>query len=347
VASENAALGEFELIARCFKGPAAGFAATALRHPKALGIGDDGAVLAPRPDGEQLVMAMDTMVESRHYFPDVDPAALGHKCLAVNLSDLAAMGAKPLGFTLSLAIRESRTSWLEEFSRGLLGLAQRWDCALLGGDTVRVPIGSAETISVAALGTVPTGRAIARSGAREGDDLWVSGALGDPVLALTEDHADPKLCWPEPRVALGVALRDLAHAAIDVSDGLVSELAHLMRASSAATARNLVARVRLEALIDCFGARLSRRLASGEAPRMLCRIAASGGDEYELLFAAPAEHRSALEALASRLALPLHCIGRVAQSADASAALSPVIWEDAQARPLPTSEWPKPGFEHF
>jgi len=347
VASENVAPGEFELISRFFKGPAEQFAGTALNHPKAMGIGDDGAVLAPLPSGEQLVMAMDTMVESRHYFPDMDPAALGHKCLAVNLSDLAAMGAKPLGFTLSLAIREPRESWLEDFSKGLLGLAQQWDCTLLGGDTVRVPLGSAETISVAALGTVPTGMAIMRSGAREGDDLWVSGELGDPMIALTQDHRDTKLCWPQPRVALGLALRDIAHAAIDISDGLASELAHLMRASSAASSTNLVARVRLEALIDCLGPRLSSRLAAGESPRDLCRIAASGGDEYELLFAAPAEHRSAVEGLAKRLALPLHCIGRVTQSPDESAFSWPVIWEDAQACPLPASEWPKAGFEHF
>lgn len=347
MASENVVPGEFALISRFFRGPAEQFAGTALKHPKAIGIGDDGAVLAPLPSGEQLVMAMDTMVESRHYFSDADPVALGHKCLAVNLSDLAAMGAKPLGFTLSLAIREPRVSWLEGFSKGLLCLAQKWDCSLLGGDTVRVPPGSTETISVAALGTVPTGMAIMRSGAREGDDLWVSGELGDPVVALTQDHRDTKLCWPQPRVELGLALRDLAHAAIDISDGLASELAHLMRASSAASSTKLVARVRLEALIECLGPRLSRRLAAGESPRDLCRIAASGGDEYELLFAAPVENRSVLEDLAKRLALPLHCIGRVAQSPDASAAFSPVIWEDTQACPLPASEWPKAGFEHF
>lgn len=222
-------MGEFDLIARYFTRP--------VRHA-ALGVGDDCALLAPRP-GMQLAISSDMLVEGRHFFADVDPEALGHKALAVNLSDLAACGAKPLAFTLALALPRADEAWLAGFSKGLLALADAHGCELVGGDTTQGPL----NICITVFGEVPAGQALLRSGARAGDDIYVSGTLGDARLALEAllghihlpgellAQARQRLERPTPRVALGLALRGIASSAMDVSDGLLGDFGHILKAS--------------------------------------------------------------------------------------------------------------------
>jgi thiamine-monophosphate kinase len=313
-------LGEFELIGRYFdRGPA---------RRALLGIGDDCALL--EPGSETLAIATDMMVGGRHAFDDVDAAALGHKALAVNLSDLAAMGAQPVAFTLALALPEANEAWLAEFSRGLFALADRFACELIGGDTTRGPL----NICVTVIGRVPAGAALRRDGAQPGDDLWVSGELGAAAFAVAErlagrplapdDPARLRLELPEPRVALGLALRHLARAAIDVSDGLIGDLGHLLERS------------RLGARVDWPAVPRPARLRSLPDEAALPHVLA-GGDDYELLFAAAPENREAIAAIGGRLGLALSRIG-------AFEAGSAVRVLDARGRPL---SWRGHGFDHF
>ena len=202
-----------------------------------LGIGDDCALLRGPLEGAHLAVSSDMLVAGRHFFHDTDAAAIGHKALAVNLSDLAAMGAWPVGFTLALALPETDPHWLEGFSQGLLTLASRAACPLIGGDTTRGPL----TLSITVLGQVPHSRALRRDGAQAGDDIWVSGELGAAALAVQLRRTQPaqtvpiealqRLNWPLPRFDVGLALRGVASAAMDISDGLAGDLAHLLAAS--------------------------------------------------------------------------------------------------------------------
>lgn len=221
------ALGEFELIRRFFT-------AQAVRHRETvLGIGDDGAVLCPPPDHE-LVVTVDTLVSGVHFLPTVDPERLGHKALAVNLSDLAAMGAEPRWASLALTLPEADPAWLAAFARGFFRLAERHGVELIGGDTTQGPL----AITVQALGWVPRGAALRRSGARPGDRIYLSGPMGCAGLGLKirlgqvafdDAEAVLRLEQPEPRVELGVSLRGIASACIDVSDRLAADLGHLWR----------------------------------------------------------------------------------------------------------------------
>ena len=317
-----AAIGEFELIRRFFdRGPA---------RRALLGVGDDCALLAAPVAGNSLAISTDMMVGGRHAFDDVDPAALGHKALAVNLSDLAAMGARPLAFTLALALPQADERWLEAFSAGLFGLADRFDCELVGGDTTRGPL----NVCVTVFGEVSPGAALRRDRVQPGDDLWVSGELGAAAFAvaegkatraLAEDHpARRRLDRPEPRIALGLALRHLARAAIDLSDGLAGDLGHLLERS------------RVGAQLCWPSVPLAAELADLPQARQMA-LALSGGDDYELLFAAAPENRIAIEALSGRLELPLTRIGCF----DAGEAMHVV---DARGRPI---AWQGHGFDHF
>lgn len=298
------AMGEFDLIARYFARPAK-------RSP--LGTGDDCALLAPAP-GMQLAVSSDMLVEGRHFLSTVDPARLGHKALAVNLSDLAACGAKPLAFTLALSLPAVDEAWLEGFSRGLFALAEAHDCELVGGDTTRGPL----NICITVFGEVPSGAALLRSGAKAGDDLWVSGTLGDARLALEVfrgtlslpgelfDIARQRMETPTPRNAMGQALQGIASAAVDVSDGLVGDLGHILRASGVGAqvdADAAVARMLLPAHPLAASASFT--------PELLRLCALSGGDDYELLFTAPADRRDAVAAAAQRADTPVARIGRI------------------------------------
>ena len=307
--------GEFDLIERYFKNPA--LRRSMARPPSrvALGIGDDCALLAPAP-GMQLAVSTDMLVEGRHFLSTVDPARLGHKALAVNLSDLAACGARPVAFTLSLALPSVDEPWLAGFSNGLFALADEHGCELMGGDTTRGPL----TISITVFGEVPTGGALLRSGAKAGDDVWVSGTLGDARLALEVfrgtlnlpaeqfELARRRMEQPTPRVALGQALRGIASAAVDVSDGLIGDLGHVLKASGVGATLDADAAVRLIAIdvtLADADAATTRRLA------LLRTCALSGGDDYELVFTAPAAARSAVERAGQETATPVTRIGQI------------------------------------
>ena len=342
-ASAHARLGEFELIERFFKQkspPAPVQKAQAATESVALGIGDDCALLRPTP-GMQLAVSSDMLLEGRHFFADVDPQALGHKALAVNLSDLAAMGAEPLACTLALALPPERAAdarWLGAFAGGLRALADAHGCPLVGGDTTAGPLNLCLTV----LGQVPAGQALRRDGARPGDELWVSGTLGDARLALDallRQHALPapvlaqarqRLEAPTPRVALGQALRGIASSAIDVSDGLLGDLGHILQASG------------VGASVDIRATR--QLLHAGHHPLMsamaLSRLDActlAGGDDYELCFTAPPEQRAAVEAAARATDTPVTRIGSI-EAQHGLRVLGP------DGRPL-TQRWP--GFDHF
>jgi thiamine-monophosphate kinase len=292
-------LSEFDLIARYF---------TRLPRtagPVRLGVGDDCALLTPSV-GTELAVSTDMLVEGRHFFPDADPFQLGHKCLAVNLSDLAAMGAKPLAFTLALALPAVDEIWLAAFSQGMLALADLHGIELVGGDTTKGPL----TICLTVMGEVPSGAALRRDAARAGDDLWVSGSLGDARLALSilQNTAGidasllalcaPRLHQPEPRVALGLALRGIAHAAIDVSDGLLGDLGHVLKRSKVGAVINA----------DALPAGVA---LSTQPVAMQREFALNGGDDYELCFTAPLAQRDAVLAAAQTCGTAISRIGRI------------------------------------
>ncbi len=296
---------EFDLIRRYFAEPAA--AATAAEGLR-LGIGDDAALLAVRP-GYELVVAVDTLVEGTHFFPDHPPASLGHKALAANLSDLAAMGAEPLGALLSLVLPGVDHAWLKGFSQGFLALAGEAGVPLVGGDTNRGPL----AISVTVLGEVPAGQALRRGGARPGDRLVVSGALGGAAAGLAhETHrrtrgeapadsgntACARLFWPPARLGVGRALRNRARAAIDISDGLLADLGHLCAASGCG-ARVEWPQVPLDPLLE----------GMAEPEARACALA--GGEDYELLFALPSDEP--LDLLAFSVDAPLTVIGEMTE----------------------------------
>ncbi|RZL61393.1 MAG: thiamine-phosphate kinase [Variovorax sp.] len=303
-------MGEFDLIARYFKRPAK-------RSP--LGVGDDCALLAPAP-GMQLAVSSDMLVEGRHFLSTVDPARLGHKALAVNLSDLAACGAKPLAFTLALSLPSVDEAWLAGFSQGLFALAEAHGCELVGGDTTRGPL----NICITVFGEVPAGAALLRSGARPGDDVWVSGTLGDARLALEVfrgtltlpaevfEAARLRMEQPTPRVALGLALRGIATAAVDLSDGLSGDLGHVLRASGVGARIDVDAAVARVGLLPEVGADPTGSGHSAEARTALRRmLAMSGGDDYELAFAAPAASRDAVEQAGQASDTPVTRIGQI------------------------------------
>ncbi len=290
---------EFELIARYFS-------STAAAGGVLLGVGDDCALLAADPAME-LAVSTDTLVADVHFFSGTDPRNLGHKALAVNLSDLAAMGAVPRWFTLALTLPAVDAAFLEGFAGGLLELAAGAGIALVGGDTTRGPL--AMTLTV--IGEVPRGQALRRSGARAGDDIWVSGTLGDAALGLAllrkEISLPPALSAaaiahlerPTPRVALGIALREIASSAIDVSDGLAADLRHICERSA------------VGARLEATALPLSAALRAVPDAALQMRWALAGGDDYELCFCAAPQRRAAIAALAAELALPLSHIGTI------------------------------------
>jgi thiamine-monophosphate kinase len=317
-------MGEFDLIKQFFK--------RGVPQPGVvMGIGDDCAVLAPTPATQWLVSS-DMLVEGRHFLSTVDPQRLGHKALAVNLSDLAACGATPRAFTLALALPRADPVWLAGFSQGLFALADAHGIALVGGDTTQGPL----NICITVIGEAPAGAALLRSGAGVGDDLYVSGQLGDARLALQVFRGTLSLAGesfeqvrramecPQPRVALGQALRGVASSAIDISDGLLGDLGHILQASG-------------------VGARLSvdelpRSAVLATLPLALQReFGLAGGDDYELLFTAPPTVRAAVQQAALRSATPLTRIGHI----EVAAGLRLV---DAQGQILPLSF---SSFDHF
>ncbi len=314
---------EFELIARHFTRPAPG---------ARLGVGDDAALLAPAA-GMELAVSTDMLLAGRHFLPGDDAEGLGHKTLAVNLSDLAAMGARPRWALLALALPEADEGWLGAFSRGFFALAERHGVELVGGDTTRGPLNLCVTI----LGEVEAGRALTRAGARPGDEIWVSGSLGGAalglahvqgVLGLTPAEAAScleRLHTPEPRVALGRALQGVASAGIDISDGLLADLGHILARSGVAAEVDFQ---RLPA-----HPAVAARLADPVARRCLL----AGGDDYELCFTAPPHRAEAVGAAGRTAGVAVTCIGRVLAGAG-------LMLIGSDGMPLPSVER---GYDHF
>jgi thiamine-monophosphate kinase len=298
-------MGEFDLIATYFKRPT----------PHAvLGVGDDCALLSLAP-GHHLAVSTDMLVAGRHFVENVDPTALGHKALAVNLSDLAAMGATPKAFTLALALPRIDASWLAKFSQGLLALADAHGCELVGGDTTAGPL----TLSITVMGEVPVGQALTRAGAKVGDDIYVSGDLGWARLGLAaqkgelqlpselQTKAQQALDWPQPAVALGQALRNMAHAAIDLSDGLSGDLGHILAQSKVGAVLDETA---LAQTMGEAGASL------GWSTEQMAQWVLAGGDDYALCVTAPPQVRTSLATLTDAQGQPyrLHRIGQITES---------------------------------
>lgn len=293
-------LGEFDLIAKYF---------TRRVTRAVLGVGDDCALLAPAP-GTQLAVSSDMLVEGRHFLSTVAPDRLGHKALAVNLSDLAACGATPVAFSLALAMPRVDERFLEGFARGLLALADAHGCELIGGDTTQGPL----NLCITVFGEVPQGQALLRSGARAGDDLYVSGTLGDARLALEVfrgtvaldgaafERVRVAMEQPQPRIALGLALRGVASSAIDLSDGLLGDLAHVLQRSG----------VGAELQVDA----VPRSAVLGALPEALQReCTLAGGDDYEILFSAAPGAAARVAAAARAAQVPVTRIGRLSAAA--------------------------------
>lgn len=292
--------GEFELIARHFKRP--------ISHTD-LGVGDDGALLRVAPD-HQLVVSTDMLVAGTHFLPDTDPQSLGWKTAAVNISDMAAMAAVPRWITLALALPAANEEWVARFAAGFAECCEAFDVDWIGGDTTRGPLNLCATV----FGEVPTGKAVRRDGAQPGEDIWISGWPGLAALGLQQLLAQRELNgdWrercllalhrPQPRVALGLALRDVATAMLDVSDGLAGDLGHILEQSHCGAELEEAALPLLPALSACNDAQAARAALL------------HGGDDYELLFCAPVAARASIEHLSEELALPLTRIGAITTS---------------------------------
>jgi len=323
----HAPLSEFELIARFFAGRDRGPGIS-------LGVGDDCTLISPRP-GQQMAVSVDTMVCGTHFFPDQPPAAVGHKALAAALSDLAAMGAEPLGALLALTLPQVDEAWLQAFADGMGALADRLKVPLIGGDTTRGPL----AISVTVLGQVPSGSALRRAGAEPGALVVVSGTLGGAFAGLQAEQErreaggepppvdDPprhRFFRPEPRIPLGKALRGRTRTAIDLSDGLLADLGHICQASGCG------------AILQAEAVPRDPLLADWPQGKALA-AALSGGDDYELLFAWPARQRDELRPLAAALQLPLTVIGEFTAGGGVQ------VVDAAGSSVLPTER----GFDHF
>jgi thiamine-monophosphate kinase len=314
---------EFDVIARHFTRPAAN---------AVLGVGDDCALVG-LSRGMELAVSVDTMVSGTHFFPDVDPENLGHKSLAVNLSDMAAMGAMPYWAMLALTLPKVDHDWLAAFSKGFFDLAEEFNVSLIGGDTTRGPL----TLTVTIMGEVPIGASLRRSGAKAGNDVWVSGHIGDAALAVAHRHgklvleeadyheAVMRLYEPTPRVNLGQALRGVATAAIDVSDGLLADLGHICRLSKVGAVVELA-----EVPVSPIGA---KHIGSDAGRNAIV----AGGDDYELCFTAHPNSRESIQDLAKVLDVPLARIGQVKRGRGVS-----LVGPDGKAVKIDGR-----GFDHF
>ena len=321
LASKN--MSEFDLIRRHFTRPT----------PSALlGVGDDAALLQVSI-GNALAVSSDMLVCGTHFLPDADPFLLGHKTLAVNLSDMAAMGAAPRWAVLAIALPEADEAWLAQFSAGFFALAQQHGVELVGGDTTRGPLNLCVTI----FGEVPAQQALRRSGAQVCDEIWVSGCLGAAALALAHLQGRialsaaelaaclPALHRPQPRVALGLALRGIASSAIDISDGLLADLGHILDASQ------------VGAQLDFAALPVSPVLNNYVSQPLARQCILSGGDDYELCFTVSAARHAELSDIAARLNLPLTCIGKIVAGRGC-------IVHDASGNPLNVEAC---GYDHF
>lgn len=314
---------EFDLISRYFSSPA---------RNAVLGVGDDCALVRVKP-GIELAVSTDLLLEGRHFFAGADPEKLGRKALAVNLSDLAACGADPAYALLAIALPQADEAWVGAFAKGFFSMAAQYGVELIGGDTTRGPL----TVCVTVMGEVPAGLALRRSGARAGDDVWLSGAAGEAALGVAHltgrvhlPQAALAACLsrlddPDPRVELGGRLRGIAHSAIDVSDGLLADTGHIAEASQ----------VSMEIELELLPLTQSLRACPDRALAIEC--IAGGGDDYELAFTAPPLRRGEVLALATDIGIPLTRVGTVRNGQG-------VVLRDSSGQPVVIE---RRGFDHF
>ena len=314
---------EFDLISRYFSSPA---------RNAVLGVGDDCALVRVKP-GIELAVSTDLLLEGRHFFAGADPEKLGRKALAVNLSDLAACGADPAYALLAIALPQADEAWVGAFAKGFFSMAAQYGVELIGGDTTRGPL----TVCVTVMGEVPAGLALRRSGARAGDDVWLSGAAGEAALGVAHltgrvhlPQAALAACLsrlddPDPRVELGGRLRGIAHSAIDVSDGLLADTGHIAEASQVA----------MDIELDLLPMTQSLRACPDRALAIEC--IAGGGDDYELAFTAPPLRRGEVLALATDIGIPLTRVGTVRNGQG-------VVLRDSSGQPVVIE---RRGFDHF
>jgi thiamine-monophosphate kinase len=291
---------EFELIERFFVSQGT------TRKDVELGIGDDAAIINV-PVNSQLIVTTDTLVEGVHFFADMDPRALGHRAVAVNLSDIAAMGGEPAWLSIALTLPQSDEAWLKDFSAGVFEICEYYNVQVVGGDTTKGPL----SITISAKGLVPKGKALKRSGANPGDWIFVTGTLGDAgvaIDAIKHDRTIPlkyqstlknRFEYPTPRVAIGQGLREVASSAIDISDGLLSDIEHILKAS------------KVGAVINVDQLPLSDALVGSIDESRYLEFALASGDDYELLFTVPEEKRGALDVTATHYGIKLTCIGQI------------------------------------
>lgn len=335
--SSSHPISEFDLIERFFKTQADSMESKSRVN---LGIGDDCALIHSSSN-EEIAITTDMLVEGRHFFVGADPELLGRKALAVNLSDLAAMGATPLGFTLALAMPKADPIWLEGFSKGLFSLAKQYSCSLIGGDTTAGPL----TISITAFGTLPEGKALRRSGAKPGDDIWVSGELGDARLTLAAlrqeislaeidlKQIEHRMHQPTPRIELGFRIREIATAALDVSDGLLGDLMHILNQS----------KVGAQIWID----RLPKsEILLKQDSSIQNEFAACGGDDYEICFTAGKDQRDEIEQISKTLNLSLTQIGQITTIKNDMANIE-IFTSDGELLSEDASKLLMKSFDHF
>ncbi|MCE2573686.1 thiamine-phosphate kinase [Motilimonas eburnea] len=321
-------MSEFDLIYRYF------FKDANQRKDVELGIGDDCALLTMPPQS-LLAVSTDTLVSGVHFFPDVDPFTLGHKALAVNISDLAAMGADPAWVSLAITLPEANEPWVKAFAEGFLALADYYGMQLVGGDTTKGPL----SVTVTVHGHVPIGQALTRGQAKAGDWIYVTGAPGEAAFGLNllqgaitcevsdelSAHCISRLQQPTPRVAIGTALRGLASSCIDISDGLAQDLGHILNACQCG------ADIHLDQLP------LNSGILEATSFDQACQLALTGGDDYELLFTVPQEKKGLVDQLASHHSVAINCIGRLT-----SAKSGLTLKLNEQAYPLDLAGW-----DHF
>lgn len=291
---------EFELIKRYFADRGL------TRKDVAVGIGDDAAIINV-PENSQLVVTTDTLVSGVHFFEDIDPRALGHRAVAVNLSDIAAMGAEPAWLSIAITLPDAEEEWVNAFADGIFEICEYYNVQVIGGDTTQGPL----SITINALGLVPKGKALTRSGAKPGDWVYVTGSLGDAgvaVDAIKNERVLPlkyqkviqnRLEYPTPRVAVSQALREIASSAIDISDGLLADLGHILTASG------------VGAVVNVDQLPLSDALRGSVDESRYYEFALAGGDDYELLFTVPEDKRGALDVGMAHYGIKLTCIGQI------------------------------------
>jgi len=291
---------EFELIKRFFAEPGV------TRKDVEMGIGDDAAIIDV-PDNSHLIVTTDTLVQGVHFFADMSPRALGHKAVAVNLSDIAAMGGDPTWISLSVTLPTADEQWVKEFSAGIFEICEYYNVQVVGGDTTQGPL----TVTVSAKGLVPKGKALMRGGAQPGDWIYVTGTLGDAGVAIDAIKNDKQLPllhekfiidrfeFPTPRVAIAQSLREVANSAIDISDGLISDLGHVLEASNCG------------AIVNVDQLPLSEALTESLDEHLHYDFALTSGDDYELLFTVPEDKRGALDVTMAHYGVQLTCIGQI------------------------------------